>query len=350
MLRTGTGTDTSTHQAHLTDTIAAEIPKPKDRPTQPVPLTVTTAENLKPSAKAPPAKKAGKTVLKKRTNRRKDKNYPKRPLSAYNYFFKEERQRILAILEEREGAVNDPESKNYISQETIEKLMDKKGFVVFPEMAKLIGSHWKNVDTAEGERLRILAKEDLKRYNHQMQLYQVQVLNPEPSTEYENRLDGSHLGGYYGMNIPVQPVRPIPHYHASVPMQQHGYHHVTAASGVSHHHGNHGGLYRSQGPSPAVHFDGSHQVGHSVHIGAYYSSSAGASSSFGSDTVEDPNMWRKEVSHGRSPMSYPAQPQSQMHAYHNYNARPAVHYGAVMDVNENVPRKSEGFRNAYPAF
>ena len=71
-----------------------------------VPIASAATSNAgKTGDKLLPAK-AGKTAAKakkKGAAKRKDKNKPKRPLSAYNYFFKEERQRMLAILKGEKG-------------------------------------------------------------------------------------------------------------------------------------------------------------------------------------------------------------------------------------------------------
>ena len=176
-----------------------------------VPIASAATSNAeKTGDKLLPAK-AGKTAAKakkKGTAKRKDKNKPKRPLSAYNYFFKEDRKRMLAILRGEKGAVNDPKSKNYVPEDVLEGLTDAKGHVVFPEMAKVVASHWKNVGDEEGARLRALAKEDLDRYNKQMrQYYPVPLARPHSGIGGGGGRGG---GGQYGTSSSVPSLRPHP--------------------------------------------------------------------------------------------------------------------------------------------
>lgn len=110
----------------------------------------------------------------KRPTKKKPKDKPKRPLSAYNFFFKEEREKILKVVlgegsNEEKGNV--PEADDYIDDDLMGRLKKDGGRVSFEEMGKLIGVRWKNITQERLSKYTDLAAEDTERYKKEMQTY-----------------------------------------------------------------------------------------------------------------------------------------------------------------------------------
>eukprot|EP00797_Seminavis_robusta_P026269 Sro473_g150140.2 (339) ;mRNA; r:41459-42646 len=116
-------------------------------------LPSTSGLNGVVAASTASGKKPQKEVKKKRQFRaRKPKDMPRRPLSAYNIFFKEERARLLAERQAQGAAVGG----------------EKIGF---EKMAKTIGKRWKSLTEQELGRFKVLANEDTERYRKEMDAY-----------------------------------------------------------------------------------------------------------------------------------------------------------------------------------
>jgi len=111
----------------------------------------------------------------KRPTKKKPKDKPKRPLSAYNYFFKEERGKILRVVqaEDPAKAENDPESEDYLNEDLIGRLRKEGGKVSFEEMGKLIGQRWKNIDPDRLGGYSEKAALDTERYKKEMETYNI---------------------------------------------------------------------------------------------------------------------------------------------------------------------------------
>ena len=97
--------------------------------------------------------------------KRKPKNKPKRALSAYNYFFKEERQKIVKAvfcMDDRYRKVIDPS----LTEDQIKQLVKRNGQVNFEEIGKIIGARWRRIsDTPDRVHYyNSLAKIDAERY------------------------------------------------------------------------------------------------------------------------------------------------------------------------------------------
>lgn len=90
--------------------------------------------------------------------RKKPKGFPKRPLSGYNIFFKEERVRVL---EEFSKSANDN------IQHGLKRKVDRTS-ISFQDLGKIIGKRWKALSDEDRRRLECLADQDNLRYRKEM--------------------------------------------------------------------------------------------------------------------------------------------------------------------------------------
>jgi hypothetical protein len=101
----------------------------------------------------------------KKGRRKQPKDKPKRPLSAYNIFFKEERARLLAKLDEANNTDKSEEGQD----EAAERKPPSK--IGFENLAKMIGSKWQSLVPKDVEYYKEKAGEDMKRYKTEMEGY-----------------------------------------------------------------------------------------------------------------------------------------------------------------------------------
>jgi hypothetical protein len=98
--------------------------------------------------KTPPIA-AGKTKGKRRKSGKKPADMPRRPLSGYNYFFSDEKNRIL----EEQSKVKD----------------DKQD--IFTTLGRKVADRWKKLSDEQKEKYNKLAAKDLVRYRKEMERY-----------------------------------------------------------------------------------------------------------------------------------------------------------------------------------
>mmetsp|Transcript_4517 Transcript_4517/g.6693 ORF Transcript_4517/g.6693 Transcript_4517/m.6693 type:complete len:421 (-) Transcript_4517:137-1399(-) len=107
---------------------------------------------------------------------------PKRPMSSYNYFFKEDRSLIASALSRAntneqvqevlasfgENNIKLDKAPAGIYDTPLEKKKKFNGGVTFEDIGKIIGRRWRSLDTETLGRYRILAEADSVRYRDEM--------------------------------------------------------------------------------------------------------------------------------------------------------------------------------------
>jgi hypothetical protein len=116
--------------------------------------------------KEKPAKKKTKKVVKPskvpaKFRTKRPSGTPKRPLSAYNYFFREQRN---LMLEERSRQ----KETGTLPELPVDPSGNQKKSSLFAMMGKTIAKRWKELPTEEHKKYKDLANEDLKRYRTEM--------------------------------------------------------------------------------------------------------------------------------------------------------------------------------------
>jgi HMG (high mobility group) box len=124
-------------------------------------------------------------LLGKKKFQKKPKDQPTRALSAYNIFFKEERQRILNRLpgpnNTEGGSSGGTDSANPTEPATtevvtvaVDRSQRKKnphGKISFESLAKAIGRKWQSLNSEEVQYYKRKSEEDKERYKQEMDEY-----------------------------------------------------------------------------------------------------------------------------------------------------------------------------------
>ena len=127
----------------------------------------------KPSRSKSASEPKSKAVPAKRGRKPREKDMPKRPLSAYNLFFKDERQRILADLER--GHL--PEDYRTNATLAVKDRVDGKraGAAKFQAIARTIAVRWKALSEEDRKPSEKLAEQEMKDYKVKKEEYNRKV-------------------------------------------------------------------------------------------------------------------------------------------------------------------------------
>jgi hypothetical protein len=128
---------------------------------------------------------------KKKVVRRKPKDRPKRPLSAYNIFFKEERKKILSEIPDEDAAEGADEEDSAAGDKAAGPAGTKRkksphGKIGFESLAKTIGSRWKSLEGEQAAYYKFKAAEDMGRYKKEMEVFLAKQADKKKAEEEQS--------------------------------------------------------------------------------------------------------------------------------------------------------------------
>ena len=119
-------------------------------------------------------KKARNHPMKKRGRPKRDpsEGWPKRPLSAYNIFFKEYRNRLIGHeIKDEETSDRNRSKKAYSRMKQPRKRRKKHGLITFANLAKSVGTKWKEMSDNEKVFYREIAKRNAEEYARELKAF-----------------------------------------------------------------------------------------------------------------------------------------------------------------------------------
>ncbi|KAL7556055.1 hypothetical protein ACA910_010013 [Epithemia clementina (nom. ined.)] len=125
--------------------------------------TTSTTSTTRNQKQPRPVKRSTPPTKGRIKSSKPDDTRPRRPLTAYNIFFAEQRSLIIEERTQQLLAANADNSQF--------KLKTKKAKIAFEELAKIIGARWKNLNPSELPHYQNMAQQDKIRYTAEMDAY-----------------------------------------------------------------------------------------------------------------------------------------------------------------------------------